>query len=123
MSERVRTFSPGEEVVVALGFEHEGDGEIESVEAVFVREGSGEELVFLGDAKKEASARQEARYTARLEAKIAAPAVAPGEYRCARLFARDWLDDWDFADTTGLDLVIRVEPTPCRLRVTARDFL
>jgi hypothetical protein len=32
-------YAPGEEVVIALGFEYEGDGEIESVEAVFVREG------------------------------------------------------------------------------------
>ncbi len=50
MSERVRTFAPGEKVVIELGFEHEGDGEVEAVEAIFVREGSGEEIVLLGDA-------------------------------------------------------------------------
>ena len=123
MSERMRTFAPGEEVVIALGFEYESDREIESVEAVFVREGSGEEIVFLGDAKKEASAGQEARYTARLGAKIT-PNVAPGEYRCARLLARDWLDDdWDFADAKELDLIIRVERAPHRLEVTASEFL
>ena len=117
-------FSPGEEVVIALGFEYEGDREIESVEAVFVREGLGREIVFLGDARREASGGgRVVHYAARLGARIA-PDVAAGEYRCARLSARDLLDDdWDFADATRLDLVIRVERTPPRLEVTASEFL
>ncbi len=78
MSERVKTFSPGEEVVVALGFEYEGAGEIESVRAVFVREGSNEEIVLLGDARQEASGGERiARYAARLGARI-------DPYVCAR---------------------------------------
>jgi len=119
----MRTFAPGEQVGIALGFEYEGGIDVESVEAVVVREGSGGEIVFLGDAKKEASAGQEARYTARLEARIT-PNVAPGEYRCAHLLARDRLDDdWDFADAKELDLVVRVERAPHRLEVTVSEFL
>ncbi len=122
MSDRPRTFAPGEEIVIALGFEYEGDGEIESVEAVFAREESGEEIVFFGDARREASEVQTARCGARLETRID-PNAAPGEYRCSRLCARDRLDDdWDF-DTTELDLVVRVERTPRRLEVTTSEFL
>jgi len=120
--ERVRTFAPGEEIAVELNFAYEGDVEIETVEAVFVREGSGEEIVLLGDARREPSTEGSgARYTARLGARVdlAAP---PGEYRCARLLARDRFDDdWDFA--AGLDLVVHVERTPLRLEVVASDFL
>ncbi len=70
MSDRARRFAPGEEVVIVLGFEYEGDREIESVEAVFVHEGSGKEIVFLGDARKEACEDRVARYAARLGARI-----------------------------------------------------
>jgi hypothetical protein len=124
VSERVEIFSPGEEVVIALGFEYEGDREIESVEAVFVREGPGREIVFLGDARSEASGGgRVVHYAARLGARIA-PDVAAGEYRCARLSARDRFDDdWGFTDPAGLDLLIRVEPAPHRLEVTASDFI
>jgi len=64
------TFAPGEEVAITLGFEYEGCREIEPVEAVFVRTESGEEIVLLGGARKEASGRVgAARYVARLEAR------------------------------------------------------
>ncbi len=123
MSERMRTFVPGEEVAIALGFEYEGDGEIKSVEAVFVREGSGEEIVFFGDARREVSEGQTARYVAQLKTRID-PNAAPGEYRCARLSARDRLDDdWDFDAAAGLDLVVRVERAPRRLEITTSEFL
>ncbi|MDP8952942.1 MAG: hypothetical protein M3N18_12055 [Actinomycetota bacterium] len=123
MSERVRTFAPGEEVTISLGFEYEGDGEIESVEAVFVREGSDAEIVLLGDARKEASGDRSASYAARLGARIA-PNADPGEYRCVRISAHDQLDDdWDFTDIARLDLTVRVERTPRRLEVTTSEFL
>ncbi len=123
MSERVRTFAPGEKAVIALEFEYEGDGEIKSVEAVFAREGSGEEIVFIGDAKKEASGDRVASYAARLEGRIA-PNADPGEYRCVRLSSYDQLDDaWDFSEIARLDLVVRVERAPRRLEVTMSEFL
>ncbi len=124
MHDRVRVFAPGERAAIEMDFTYEGDAEIESVEAVFVREGSGEEIVFLGDAKEEVSGGGRAtRYAARLEARID-PAAVPGEYRCARLSARDRLDDdWDFADVATLDLVVRVERIPHRLEVMASRFL
>lgn len=124
MSERTRTFAPGEEVAIALGFEYEGCRGIESVEAVFVRQESGEEIVFLGDARKESpDGFGVARYVARLEVRIN-PYTASGEYRCDRLLACDQLDDhWDFADVAAL-LVVRVERTlPRRLEVTTSEFL
>ena len=115
---------PGEEVVIEVGFAYEGDRKIESVEAVFVREGSGDEITFLGDAREETSVQgREVRYAARLEARIG-PDASPGEYRCAHLSARDRLDDdWDFTDASKLDLVVRVEHGPRRLKVTTSDFL
>ncbi|MDQ3926993.1 MAG: hypothetical protein M3272_08445 [Actinomycetota bacterium] len=125
MSETTRTFAPGEEVASALGFEYEGCRGIESVEAVFVRHESGEEIVFLGDARKEApDGFGVARYVARLEARINL-CTASGEYRCNRLLARDRLDDdWDLADVAALDLVVRVERTlPRRLEVTTSELL
>jgi hypothetical protein len=124
MQRKTRTFSPGDRVAIEISFACEGNGEIESVEAVFVREGSGQEIVFLGDAKEEVSGGGRAtRYAARLEAGID-PAAVPGEYRCARLSARDRLDDdWDFADVATLDLVVHVERIPRRLEVTASRFL
>jgi hypothetical protein len=125
VSERTRTFAPGEEVAIALGFEYEGCRGIESVEAVFVRQESGEEIVFLGDARKESpDGFGVARYVARLEVRIN-PCTTSGEYRCNRLLACDQLDDdWDFADVAALDLVVRVERTlPRRLEVTTSEFL
>jgi hypothetical protein len=124
MQRKARTFSSGDRVVVEISFACEDDAEIESVEAIFVREGSNEEIPLLGDARKESSAEGErAVYTARLEAEID-PGVARGEYRCARLSARDRFDDdWDFTDAAGLDLVVRVQKAPNRLEVTASDFL
>jgi hypothetical protein len=123
VSDRARTFAPGEEVVIVLGLEYEGDRELETVEAVFVREGSGKELVFLGDARKETSTGQTIYYTARLKAEID-PNADPGEYRCVRISARDRFDDdWDFADIGRLDLVVRVERSPHRLEVTMSGFL
>jgi hypothetical protein len=125
VTEKVRTFMPGEEVVIEVGFAYEGDRKIESVEAVFVREGSGDEIMFLGDAREETSgqSRGEARYIARLEARIGRDA-SPGEYRCARLSARNRLDDdWVFTDVSRLDLVVRVEHAPHQLKVTTSDFL
>jgi hypothetical protein len=124
VSERVKTYALGEEVGVVLGFEYEGDGEIESVEAVFAREGTGEEISLFGDANKEASDEgRAARYVARLAARIE-PSTSPGEYRCARLFARDRLDDdWDFAGTARMNLVIHVKRAPRRLEITTSEFL
>ncbi len=124
MSERVRAYAPGEGVAIELRFTCKGDAEIESVEAVFVREGSGGEISLLGDARKEDPGRgQIALYAARLEAKLD-PGAAPGEYRCSRLFARDRFDDdREFADAAKLDLVVRVERVPRRLEVTASEFL
>ncbi len=124
MQIKTRTFSPGDRVAIEISFACEGDAEVESVEAIFVREGSNEEIPLLGDARKESSPEDErAVYTARLEAEID-PGVARGEYRCARLSARDRFDDdWGFTDPAGLDLVIRVERAPHRLEVTASDFL
>ena len=124
MQRKVRTFSPDDRIVVEISFACEGDAEIESVEAIFAREDSGEEITLLGDARKESSPEVErAVYTARLEATID-PGATPGEYRCAHLSARDQFDDdWDFTDAAGLDLVISVERAPHRLEVTASDFL
>ena len=124
MQRKVRTLSSGDRVVVEISFTCEDNAEIESVEAIFVREGSNEEISLLGDVRKESSPEDErAVYTARLEAEID-PGVARGEYRCARLSARDRFDDdWDFTDAAGLDLVISVERAPHRLEVTASDFL
>ena len=124
MQRKVRTFSPDDRIVVEISFACEGDAEVESVEAVFVSKGSNEEILLLGDARKESSPEDErAVYTARLEAKID-PGATSGEYRCAHLSARDQFDDdWDFTDAAGLDLVICVERAPHRLEVTASDFL
>ena len=124
MQRKVRTFSPDDRIVVEISFACEGDAEVESVEAIFVRVGSNEEIPLLGDARKESSPEDErAVYTARLEAEID-PGVARGEYRCARLSARDRFDDdWDFTDAAGLDLVVRVQKVPNRLEVTGSDFL
>lgn len=123
MSERIRRFAPGEEIGVELDFVYEGAVDIETVEAVFAREGSGEEIVLLGDARKEPSSGEEpvvARYNARVEARVE-PGTPPGEYRCTRLSVRDRFDDdWNFR--AGLDLVVRVERTPLRLEVVASDF-
>ena len=124
MHRKVKTFSSGDRVVVEISFICEDDAQIESVEAIFVREGSNEEISLLGDVRKESSPEDErAVYTARLEAEID-PGVARGEYRCARLSGRDRFDDdWDFTDAAGLDLVVRVQKVPNRLEVTASDFL
>src|ERR671917_1593644 len=106
MQRKVRTFSSGDRIVVEISFTCGDDAEIESVEAIFVREGSNEEIPLLGDARKESSPEDErAVYTARLETEIN-PGVARGEYRCTRLSARDRFDDdWDFTDAAGVDLV------------------
>jgi hypothetical protein len=122
VSERARRFVPGEEIGVELDFVYEGAVDIETVEAVFAREVSGEEIVLLGDARKEPSGEESvARYNARIGARVE-PGTPPGEYRCARLSVRDRFDnDWDFA--AGLELIIRVERTPLRLEVVASDFL
>ena len=124
MPEKVRTYAPGEEVAIEVGFVHEGETRVESVEVVFAREGSNEEIVLLGDAKEENSEEGTAtHYVARLGGRVPLEAVA-GEYRCLRGLAQDSLDDdWEFADATGMDLVIRVESAPRRLEVTASDFL
>jgi hypothetical protein len=124
MQSKARTFLPDDRVAIEISFACEGSGEIESVEAVFAREGSGEEILLLGDARKGSSGEDErAAYTARLEAKID-PGATPGDYHCARLSARDRFDDdWDFAGSAGLNLVVRVERAPQRLEVTASDFL
>jgi hypothetical protein len=124
MSERARTFSPGDRICIEIAFVYEGGEEIESVEAVFCREGSDEEIVLLGDARREPSGGERPiLYTARLEGRIDRTAT-PGEYRCVRLSAHDQFDDdRDFADDTRLNLVIRVERSPHRLEVTASDFV
>ena len=129
MCDRIRVFSLGEEVAIALGFVYEGDEEIESVEAG-LRAGRfergdriprrREEGGFWGEVPGVGSTTC---YAARLEARIGHRA-STGEYRCARLSARDRFDDdWDFADASKLDLIIRVEKVPRRLEVTASDFL
>ena len=124
MQRKVRTFSSGDRVVVEISFICEDDAQVESVEAIFVREGSNEEISLLGDVRKESSPEDErAVYTARLETEIT-PGVARGEYRCTRLSARDRFDDdWDLTDAAGLDLVVRVQKALNRLEVTASDFL
>ena len=124
MQRKTRTFSPGDRVAIEISFACEGDAEVESVEAIFARERSGEEILLLGDCRKESSGEDErAVYTARLEAKVD-PDVSPGDYHCARLSVRDRFDDdWDFAGSAGLDLVVRVKRAPHCLEVTASDFL
>ena len=118
-----KTCSPGECISIDVSFIHEGGSEIESVEAVFAREGSDEEIRLLGDATREASGgEEETIYSARLGARVE-PGTTPGEYHCVRLSARDRFDDdWEFAEVTRLDLVVRVERPPHRLEVTASDF-
>jgi hypothetical protein len=124
MQRKARTFSPGDRIATEISFACEGHAEIESVEAVFASEGSDEEILLLGDARKESSGEDErAVYAARLEAMVD-PTATPGEYHCARLSARDRFDDdWDFTYSAGLDLVIRVERASQRLEVTASHFL
>ena len=124
MQEKIRTFSPHDRIAIEVSFACKAGGEIESVEALFAREGSGEEILLLGDARKESSGEDgRVIYTARLKAMVD-PSAAPGEYRCVRLSARDRFDDdWGFTDPAGLDLVIRVERAPHRLEVTTSDFL
>jgi len=124
VSERARTFSPGNRITIGISFTYKGEAEIESVEAVFAREGSNGEIRLLGDVKREISGGgEETSYSARLEAKVE-PGAIPGEYRCVRLSARDRFDDdWEFAEVSRLDLVVRVERAPNRLEVTASDFL
>jgi hypothetical protein len=119
-----RAFSPGERIAIWISFAREGGAEIESVEAVFARGDSDEEIRLLGDAIREAfGGEEETIYSARLEAKVK-PGTTPGEYHCVRLSARDRFDDdWEFADVARLDLVVRVESPPYRLEVTASDFL
>jgi hypothetical protein len=119
-----RAFSPGERIAIWISFAREGGAEIESVEAVFARGDSDEEIRLLGDAIREAfGGEEETIYSARLEAKVE-PGTTPGEYHCVRLSARDRFDDdWEFADVARLDLVVRVERPPYRLEVTASDFL
>jgi hypothetical protein len=91
--ERARAFSPGERIAIGISFAREGGAEIESVEAIFAREGSDEEIRLLGDAIREASGGVEQTiYSARLEAKVE-PGTTPGEYHCVRLSARDRFDD------------------------------
>lgn len=123
MPERARAFSPGERIAIGISFIHEGDSEIESVEAVFAREDADEEIRLLGDAEREAfGGEAETIYSARLGAKVE-PGTSPGEYHCVRLSARDWFDDdWEFADFARLDLVVRVERPSYRLEVTTSDF-
>lgn len=119
----MKTFVSGEVVAIALGFEYEGDGEIEAIEATFVREGSGEEIIHLRDARKGASVERMAHYAARLKTKITLIAVR-GEHRCARLYTRDRLyDDWGFSEIGKLDLAFRVERIPRWLEVTKSEFL
>jgi len=122
--ERVRTYAPGEQIVIDVSFVCKGSDEIESVEAIFVRQGSGEEIPLIGGARRETSGGgREDVYTARLEARVDRRAT-PGEYRCARLMAHDVFDDdWDFTDIARLDLVIGVRRTLRRLEVTVGDFL
>ena len=119
-----RAFSPGERIAIGISFAREEGAEIESVEVVFAREDSHREIRLLGDARREASGgEEETVYSARFEGKVE-PGTTPGEYRCARLSARDRFDDdWEFADVARLDLVVRVERPPHRLEVTASDFL
>ena len=95
MSERVREYAPGEEISIEVGFAHEGDVEIESVEVVFAQEGSGEQIVLLGDARAEASEEGPAtRYAARLKGRVPLDA---GEYRRAHEVHRDAADDQHLA--------------------------
>ena len=124
MPERSRSFSSGESIAIWISFVHDGGAEIESVEAVFAREDSNREIRLLGDARREASGgEEETVYSARLEGKVE-PGTTPGEYRCVRLSARDRFDDdWEFAEASRLDVVVRVEKAPHRLEVTASDFL
>lgn len=124
MSEKTRTFSPGDRICIEIAFVYEGGEEIESVEAIFRREGSDEEIALLGDAwKKPSGEERSVSYAARLEGRVDRGAT-PGEYRCARLSARDQFDDdRDFADAARPDLVVRVESASRRLEVTASDFV
>lgn len=80
--------------------------------------------MLLGDAWKRPSGEERSTlYTARLEGWVDRGAT-PGDYRCARLSARDQFDDdRDFADVTRVDFVVRVERSPHRLEVTASDFV
>jgi hypothetical protein len=122
--ERARAFSPGERIAIWISFAREGGAEIESVEAIFAREDSDEEIRLLGDTLREASGGvEETIYSAHLEAKVE-PGTTPGEYHCVRLSARDRFDDdWEFADVARLDPVVRLERPPHRLEVRASDFL
>ena len=124
MPERVRTFSAGERIAIGISFVREGGSEIESVEAVFAREGSDTEIRLLGDVRREASGgEEEATYSARLETEVER-GIAPGDYRCVQLTDRDrYDDDWEFEDAARLDLVVRVQRIPRQLEVTASNFL
>ena len=89
MSEKTRTFSPGGRIFVEIAFVYEGQEEIESVDAIVRHEGSDEEIMLLGDAWKRTSGEERPTlYAARLEGRVDRGAP-PGDYRCARLFARD----------------------------------
>ncbi len=124
MPERASVFSPGGRIAIGIRFSSDGGVELESVEAVFAREGSDEEIQLLGDIEREGSGgEEEIIYSARLKAKVEA-GTTPGEYHCVRLSARDRFDDdWAFAEVVRLDLVVCVERPPHRLEVTASAFL
>jgi hypothetical protein len=75
--ERARTLSPGKRTTIRISITYKGEAEIESVEAVFAREGSNGEIRLLGDVKREISGEGRRLPTPRALRRRSSPEPSP----------------------------------------------